>query len=89
MSSAQGQQPQQYSQYTPQHQQYSQHTPQHQQYSQYAPPAITDAQYDKPPPPLPAPCYERPSPLGASSRATSKMSLDHLGLDREIEETYF
>lgn len=49
-------------------------------YTRYPPPALTEAgdTYDKPPPPLPAPGYERPAPLGASSRATSKMSLDCL-----------
>ena len=48
-------------------------------YNRFPPPAITDGStYDKPPPPLPAgaPGYERPAPLGANSRATSKMSLD-------------
>ncbi len=47
-------------------------------YYGYTPATLESPTYDKPPPPLPAPGYERPVPLGASSRATSKMSLDCL-----------
>ena len=46
--------------------------------------ATTATEYDKPPPPVPAPTYERPSPLGASSRSTSKLSIDKLDCETKF-----